>query len=172
MAELDLDALPAWLRRQRWFGGKGAEIASVRVVDEARLGALAVATIEVRYGDRPPERYLLPLRGGADGPLEDALDEQSCRTIFDVLRERREIRTQAGILRGERFDAADSPLSRLPERPTVRRLSAEQSNTSLVFGEAVILKLIPKPGGGGKPGRGVGAVLGRGGVPADPPLAR
>src|SRR5207248_1447537 len=41
---LDLGALPEWLQRQRWFGGKGAQIASVRIVDEARLEGLHVAT--------------------------------------------------------------------------------------------------------------------------------
>ena len=44
MDSLDLGALPAWLRRQRWFGGKGAEIASVRVVDEANIGESVIDT--------------------------------------------------------------------------------------------------------------------------------
>ena len=71
---------PAWLQNQRWFGGKGASIASVRTVDEARLGDLQVANIEVTYRDgRPPERYLLPLRDGSRAPLEEALDRKSTR---------------------------------------------------------------------------------------------
>jgi len=162
MSGLDLVALPAWLQRQRWFGGKGAPIASVRIVDEATIGDLHVAAIEVRYaGDRKTERYLLPLRRDTDTPLEEALDERSCRAIFDILREGREIRTRAGILRGERVDAPDSPLERLPERPTVRRLSAEQSNTSIVFGEAVILKLIRKLDQGRNPELEIGELLAR-----------
>src|SRR3954467_10868596 len=125
MAGVDLVALPAWLQRQRWFGGKGGLIASVRVVDEASIGDLHVAAIEVRYtGSRNPDRYLLPLRRDTDGPLEEALDEQSCRTLFDIVRERRQIATRAGALRGERFDAPGSPLQTLPGRPAVRRLYA------------------------------------------------
>src|SRR5712671_273849 len=162
MAGLDLVALPAWLQRQRWFGGKGASIASVRVVDEATVGDLHVAAIEVRYtGGRNPDRYLLPLRRGTDDPLEEALDGQSCRTILDIVRERREIGTRAGVLRGERFDGPDSPLDTLPERPAVRRLYAEQSNTSIVFGEAVILKLIRKLDQGRNPELEIGALLAR-----------
>src|SRR5436190_1528562 len=123
MSGLDLVALPAWLQRQRWFGGKGVPIASVRIVDEATIGDLHVATIEVRYErGRNSERYLLPLKLDSDAPLEEGLDEQSCRAIFDVLRERREIRTRAGVLRGERWDAPDSPLHALPDQPSVRRL--------------------------------------------------
>jgi predicted trehalose synthase len=162
MSGLDLVALPAWLQRQRWFGGKRARIASVRVVDEATIGELHVATIEVRYAEgRNPERYLLPLRRDTDAPLEEALDERSCRVIFDVLRDRREIKTRGGVLRGERLDVPGSPLDSLPERPTVRRLSAEQSNTSIVFGEAVILKLIRKLDQGRNPELEIGALLSR-----------
>ena len=170
MAGLNLLALPDWLRGRRWFGGKGTPIESVRVADEARLGALHVVTLEVRYAkERPPERYLLPLRPD-DAPLEEALDDDSCRAIFDVLRERRQVPTKSGRLIGERFDAPGSPLATLPERPAVRRLSAEQSNTSLVFGDAVILKLIRKLGEGRNPELEVGALLARRGFDATPAL--
>jgi maltokinase len=162
MDSLDLGALPAWLRRQRWFGGKGAEIASVRVVDEANIGDLRVAAVEVGYaGTRSPERYLLPLSRDTDGPLEEKLDADSCRAIFDIMRGCREVRTRVGVLRGERFDGPDSPLRTLPEQPAVRRLSAEQSNTSIVFGEAVILKLIRKLDQGRNPELEIGALLAR-----------
>ena len=170
MVAVDTARLPAWLQRQRWFGGKGAEIAGVRLVDEALLGDLQVATIEVSYRGRPPERYLLPLRQGAEAPLEEALDEESSRAIFEVLRGRKQVPTRAGRLRGERFDGPDSPLSTLPARPTVRRLRAEQSNTSLVFGEAVILKLIRKLDQGRNPELEIGALLARRGFRATPAL--
>ena len=171
MAGLDLDALPQWLQRQRWFGGKGASIASVRVVDEATIGDLHVAAIEVRYGgNRNPDRYLLPLRRETDDPLEEGLDQQSLLTLFGVLRECREIRTRGGVLRGERFDGADSPLRTLPRHPTVRRLSAEQSNTSIVFGDAVILKLIRRLDQGRNPELEIGALLARRNFRSTPPL--
>jgi len=162
MAGLDLGALPAWLKRQRWFGGKGAAIASVGFVGEASLGELHVAAIEVRYSDgRATERYLLPLRRETDAPLEEALDDAACLAILDVMRDRREIRTRAGVLRGERFDGPESPLDRLPPRPAVRRLTAEQSTTSIVFGDAVILKLIRKLDQGRNPELEIGALLAR-----------
>ncbi|HET9754585.1 MAG TPA: sugar phosphotransferase, partial [Myxococcales bacterium] len=171
MADLDLDALPAWLSTRRWFGGKGRPIASVRVADEARLRHLRVLTLEVAYRSGPsPERYLVPLREGMDVPLEEALDEESCRIVFGILRERREVRTREGVLRGERFDAQGSALDALPERPGVRRLSAEQSNTSLVFGDAVILKLIRKLVPGRNPELEVGALLARRGFRSTPAL--
>jgi trehalose synthase-fused probable maltokinase len=158
---------PGWLKARRWFGGKGEEIAAVRIVDEAALRDLRVLTIEVQYASsRPAERYLVPMRGDVD----EALDDESCRAILDVMRDRREVRTRAGVLRGERFDSEDSPLARLPEHPQVRRLSAEQSNTSLVFGEAVILKLIRKLERGRNPELEIGALLARRGFRGAPRL--
>src|SRR5438067_2068895 len=143
---------------------------SLVLVAEAGLDGLHVVTIGVRYdGERPAERYLLPLKPD-DAPLEEALDEQACLAILAILRGRRAIRTRGGALRGERFDGPDSPLSSLPERPTVRRLSAEQSNTSLVFGDAVILKLIRKLDQGKSPELEIGALLARRGFRSTPAL--
>src|SRR5512140_3251595 len=153
---MDFAALPAWLRTRRWFGGKAAQITSVRDVDEAKLGDLRVVTLEVTYADRPPERYLLPMRGEA---LDEALDEEACRAILEVIRGAREVRTRAGVLRGERFDSA--AFEALGAKPSVRRLSAEQSNTSLIFGDKVILKLLRKLERGRNPELEIGAVLKR-----------
>jgi len=171
MAALQFPGLPEWLQGRRWFGGKGAKISEVRAVDEARLGVVDLATFEVSYAaGRRSERYLIPLLPGAHGPMEEALDDESCRAIFEVIRGRREVPTRAGRLRGERFDGPDSPLSTLPERPKVRRLSAEQSNTSVVFGDAVILKLIRKLDAGRNPELEIGALLARRGFRSTPAL--
>ena len=157
----------AWLKRQRWFGGKEAEIARVRVVDEASLGGLSLLALEVSYREgRPAELYLLPQRPGS----EEALDEESGRAILEVLRRGLCLRTRAGRLRGERLDGPESALDALPERPAVRQLSSEQSNTSLVFGEAVILKLIRKLQRGKNPELEMGEVLARRGFRGAPAL--
>ena len=157
---MDLAALPAWLKTRRWFGGKSAQISGVRAVDEARLGDLRVVQLEVSYADRPPERYLLPMRGEA---LDEALDEAACRALLDVMREEREVKTRAGVLRGERFGDLDFS-------GAVRRLSAEQSNTSIVFGDKVILKLIRKLEKGRNPELEVGALLRKRGFRSTPEL--
>jgi trehalose synthase-fused probable maltokinase len=162
---MDWDAAPAWLRTRRWFGGKNAPISAVRSADEARLGGLRVITLEVAYEDRPPERYLLPIRGDS---LDEALDEDSCRSILDLIRARKQVPTQAGRLRGERFD--DGAFEALGPSPKVVRLSAEQSNTSIVFGDQVILKLIRKLERGRNPELEVGGKLRARGFRATPEL--
>jgi maltokinase len=168
---LDLDAVPAFLQGRRWFGGKGAPIAGVRAVDDLLLlPGFRVVTIEVSYrGGRPPERYLLPLLPGPR--LEEALaDDGALRALLGLIRDQRTLPTAAGTLRGERVGGEGSPLDALGEAPAVRRLSAEQSNTSIVFGESVILKLIRKLEPGVNPELEMGAFLARRGFRATPPL--
>ena len=168
-----MEALPRWLQSRRWFGGKGARIASVRALDVAELSAgLHVVALEVTYaGGRPPESYLLPLKPTADGSIEEGLlDDGAARSVLDAIRSRRSLKTEAGELKGERFDAAGSPLDRLEAVPAVQRLSAEQSNTSIVFGEQVIVKLIRKLDRGVNPELEIGAHLARQGFAATPAL--
>ena len=156
MAAIDVASLQA----QRWFGGKGATIASVRTVDELRLtGRLQLEIIEVAYAaGRAPERYVL-----AEG-IEDA---EGAVALLDLMRGGKMLATRNGTLRGERFG---SGLHSLPARPAVRKLSAEQSNTSLVFDDLVIMKVIRKLEHGVNPELELGAFLGKHGFLSTPPL--
>lgn len=167
---MDFDALPSWLQGRRWFGGKGRPIRSVRAVDRVLIGdALLVITLQVDYGADDREYYLLPLP--PSGALEEAmLDDTAARAVLDQIRERRTTATEAGSLRGERFDRAGSAFEQLAGKPTVRRLSAEQSNTSIVFGDRVIVKLIRKLEPGVNPELELGAHLMKRGFAATPPL--
>src|SRR4051812_46182290 len=119
---MDLQALPSWLQGRRWFGGKGRAIRTVRAVDRVSVGeALLVVALQVDYASGEREYYLLPLP--PSGALEEALlDDAAARAVLDLIRERRATRTEAGNMRGERFDRAGSALDQLPGKPTVRRL--------------------------------------------------
>jgi len=172
MLPVDLSSLSAWLSQQRWFGGKGAPIAAVRDLDRAQLAPGSLfAAVEVEYGSRPAERYALALRPwtGTSG-IAEGLDDDAARALLGVIRGRLRIATAAGALQGERFDKPDSPLDQLSRIPSVRRLGAEQSNTSLVFDDRVILKLIRKLESGANPELEVGAFLARRDFRGTPPL--
>jgi maltokinase len=173
MLPIDTSLLAGWLPQQRWFGGKGAAIASVRDVDRAQISpGLLLATVEVSYREgRPPERYALALKPWTGVPgIVEGLDDDAARALFGIVREKRRIATAAGALQGLRFDQGDSDLDRLAKVPPVRRLSAEQSNTSLVFDDKVILKLIRRLEPGVNPELEMGAFLARRGFTATPPL--
>jgi len=173
MLPIDMQALPAWLSQQRWFGGKGAQVAGVRDLDRAQISpGLLLSAVEVSYAPpRPPESYALALRPWTGkGGIVEGLDDDAARALLGVVRGRLRIATAAGALQGERFDGPGSPLERLSPAPAVRRLGAEQSNTSVVFDEGVILKLIRKLERGVNPELEIGAFLARNGFAGTPPL--
>ena len=170
---IDMQSLPAWLSQQRWFGGKGAAISGVRDLDRAQLSpGLLLSAVEVRYEPpRPSESYALALRPWTGkGGIVEGLDDDAARALLGIVRGRLRIATAAGALQGERFDGPDSPMERLSRVPAVRRLDAEQSNTSLVFDDRVILKLIRKLEPGLNPELEMGAFLARSGFAGTPRL--
>jgi maltokinase len=163
MLPVELSSLSVWLSQQRWFGGKGAPISAVRDLDRAQLAPGSLfAAVEVEYATRAPERYALALRpwSGASG-ITEGLDDDAARALLGVIRGRLRVATASGALVGERFDKPGSPFDQLSRVPTVRRLGAEQSNTSLVFDDRVILKLIRKLESGTNPELEIGAFLAR-----------
>jgi trehalose synthase-fused probable maltokinase len=156
-------SLPGFLPGQRWFAGKGRRIRSVSLLDWGALdeapGAgswLILVTVEYEAG--PPEAYWVPLavapgdatperpvgRLDASGALVgDALDDPaSCLALLAGFQEGRTIPTEQGTVRFASTGAL--PLRAPDERSAPRRLGAEQSNTSVVFGDALILKAFRK----------------------------
>ncbi len=145
---IDLTKLPDYLRNQRWFAGKAWPIKSVSVVDHAVVEMpsgrnFMLAVVEVLYELGHPDRYLLPVLSSAEG-IQDAFeDEEALRATFGLIREKREIPSASGKLVGEWLDTPEG-LMALPSPLPVRRMQVEQSNTSVVIAEKVILKVIRK----------------------------
>lgn len=174
MNRVDLEKLPEFLLAQRWFGGKAWPIKSVAVIDHATLpdkpGCPVLAVIEVRYELGSPERYLLAVHPEADGGVKDALQEDELtRAVLELIRRGGELSSGAAKLRGERIGNGGT-LDTLPQAPQVRRLNVEQSNTSIVFEEKVILKVIRKLQLGINPEYEMGRFLAKTGFRATPAL--
>jgi maltose alpha-D-glucosyltransferase/alpha-amylase len=156
--------LPDFLCKQRWFGGKSRKIRSARIVDWAALDGIrtALALAEVRYEQGPAETYFLPLsislheRADAiresapaavianlttpQGPgiLNDATyDDESCAAFLSLIENNSELTTRHGRIRG----ALSGGLAMNGAPRTVRRPAAEQSNSSVLYGDRLILKL-------------------------------
>ncbi|MGQ0507491.1 MAG: phosphotransferase [Myxococcaceae bacterium] len=146
MNSVELEKLPTYLQARRWFGGKAWPIKSVSVLEHAQLpnGRGTLAMVEVTYGLGSPERYVMPVVSDAQGQLQEALDhDDAARLLLSLIRDSATLAMGAGTVRGLRFDEK-GPLNSLRRDPDVRRLSVEQSNTSIVFDEKVILKVIRK----------------------------
>ncbi|MCE9671167.1 phosphotransferase [Myxococcus stipitatus] len=161
MTTLDLTKLPEYLKHQRWFAGKAWPIKHVTVVDHTTLQGtpcgMSLAVVEVVYGLGQPERYLLPVKPSPDG-VRDALEDDDClRAIFGLIRDGGQLPSASGRVVGE-WIGGDEGLAAGPQTP-VRRLMVEQSNTSVVLGEQVIIKVIRKLEAGVNPEHEVGRFL-------------
>ncbi|MBV8574116.1 MAG: maltose alpha-D-glucosyltransferase, partial [Acetobacteraceae bacterium] len=162
---LEKEILPAYVPKRRWFASKGEKFGAVRIAYSVRLpkstDPVLLLEIEVQVGDRT-ERYALPLGGApehAPGPLVTQL-------ALSRLRRGREVGylTDAfaldGLARGIIAGLQSGTALALPEGeirfaptslmqdlelapdPEIRRLSAEQSNSSLVIGDRLVLKIV------------------------------
>jgi trehalose synthase-fused probable maltokinase len=158
---VNLAQLPDYLRKQRWFAGKAWPIKHVSVLDHvvvprAEGEPFVLAVVEVTYELGNPEWYALPVVHHADGN-HDALEEDaSVRALSELVRTGGRIPSASGQLVGEALEVDGKGL---PKDPPIRRLSVEQSNTSVVLGETAILKVIRKLQPGANPEYEVGRFL-------------
>jgi len=149
--------LRTWLPEQRWFAGKGRRVTELALLSATELHPgclhLLVSTRHDTAADLPGDCYqlllgvreVLPPRlahtrigRASEGPLAgmmvyDALQEPRSA---DLLLERLRTPGTVGPLRFEREAHVAIPAGLTP-----RLLDAEQSNSSLVYGDSYILKI-------------------------------
>lgn len=156
--------LADWLPGQRWFGAKGRPITRVRSRTAATLWPdnprVEVRLVTVDYADSagvPREIYHVPLsfRRLADPTLAHAVlgdannpDTGRSEWVHDALRDRDATRVWIDLFANE-ARIADVAFHVRPEADLSPGapgdiLSAEQSNSSLIYGENAILKLFRK----------------------------
>ncbi len=85
------EALPDYLRRRRWFGGKARKIKSARILESVPVDGEGLphwTLVRVEYVDGDPETYLLPL-SFASGPKADAIAREAPQAVV-AARARRE----------------------------------------------------------------------------------
>lgn len=154
------DLLAQWLPAQRWYGGKGVAISQVRIAAETRLPGgtdVRVTLLDVDGADGGTERYQL-LVGRRTGELEQRLEHAVIGQVddvvaYDAVHDHDAMAALLGLLatggdvEGLHFTNAGD----IDPGWTSRVLGAEQSNTSVVFGDAVILKLFRRLQPGANP---------------------
>ena len=175
---VDSDALTRFLLARRWFGAKGGRPSGAKFREIIPLpwdgGRMMLTTVDVTITADRTERYQLPLArldGAATeaaapravlakvdggGVIADAVEDPS---FLDAL--------GTAIARSERIDGdevrwlfepiADVGHQLAGQRPKVG--SAEQSNTSIIFGDRAILKLFRRLEVGENPDVEIGRFL-------------
>ena len=150
--------IPADLASRRWFRSKQRTIADISVVDQSPIGPGMLVVLEVGFVDGgPPERYLAPAVDGRD-PIDG-------EGLWSALAEAMGRDERIGAFTARR--AAGFEPGPLDER----RMTVEQSNTSVVLGERLILKLYRLLEPGDNPDLEISAFLTDAGFADTPALA-
>ena len=157
VAAIPEEQLQAWVLEQRWFASKAREVAQLNVLEAVTLREeapmLVLALVEARFQTGTHELYQLPLglRAAGEGWDDRVIAEVDGWTVYDALgdgalarellhriRGSSEVGAEHGILR---FRWAESARAGLGGSVEVRPVGVEQSNSSIVFGDELILKV-------------------------------
>ncbi|MFN8499037.1 MAG: putative maltokinase [Anaerolineae bacterium] len=180
--------LPAYVHPRRWFGAKTRRIAGAQIVDTIPLtgagGTAYFTLVRLAYADGGGDTYVLPLTfaphervahwlrdvphavvavvesGDGVGVLFDALfDPAFCAALLDLIAGRGRAGGEVGALQATPTDAfaalrGDPATLLAPKVGT-----AEQSNTSIIYGGRLIMKVFRKLEPGINPDLEIGVFL-------------
>jgi maltose alpha-D-glucosyltransferase/alpha-amylase len=181
-------ALPDHLRGRRWFRSKGRTMTAVTVADAAVLPlapasqlAGALVLLDVAYADGPGETYCLPLAarpapalppdavplarlGAPDGDwvLYDGLDDPAvCLALLRRVEDADDLSARVGTFGFDRTPVLSRATGGAHPMPvaTLRRLRGEQSNTSVVCDDRLVLKVFRRVDPGENPDLEIGRFL-------------
>lgn len=162
--------LPSYLYQQRWFGAKARQITATAIVDlvpivyAERLAYLLL--IEISYSEGQPDRYALLLTHNLEDELSEQLqakpsalfarvqssagkgllvdgllDPAFAAALLSFVDAESEFQGEKGRMRIS-HSAAFERLRGSAQQPLPAKLgAAEQSNTSLIYGDRLIMKL-------------------------------
>jgi trehalose synthase-fused probable maltokinase len=159
------DALREHVVSQRWFGSKSREVAHLDVLETVPLRGsppcLDLALVEVRFHPGTHELYQLPLgrRPVSEGWDEGVIEQRDGWTAYDAMADAELVRQLVDcIARGADVEREQGTCEFHPVGDglaggfaDVRPMGAEQSNSSVVLDERVVLKVYRRLGAGINP---------------------
>jgi trehalose synthase-fused probable maltokinase len=178
--------LPAFLMKQRWFGGKARRISSAELTDVISIPAPTQAAllliVSVKYADNTYESYALPVlrvadttqaaeaeglflkvqtdAGAAPIILTDALkNEEFLGVLLELIQRKATVRGEKGELRALQTATYSRLYPTSAGRLKPKSAGAEQSNTSVIYGSHLILKFFRRMQEGINPDLEIGKFL-------------
>jgi maltose alpha-D-glucosyltransferase/alpha-amylase len=191
--------LPAFLQGQRWFSGKGRRLRSIAVEEALPIRRdgppIYLTFVNVQYSEGTGETYFLPLTystgedaslrlrqspqavvlrikspAGQDGILYDAVfDDSLSKIALRAISIRQRLKAGSGELVGSRTPTLRQLTIDEPMR--VSLLRGEQTNTSVVFNDKLLLKFFRKVEAGVNPDLEIGRLLTSRGFASSPRVA-
>jgi maltokinase len=166
LTALDEERLGEWLLGRRWFGSKAEDVSQTHVLDVVTLDdgppAVAIAAVEARFptGIHAIYQLLLGMRAAGDGWTADRLDDVGGLTVYDAFADPEaaavvpRLFAEGATIQGEHAtvefrwgDEFDRPRPEAEVRP----MGAEQSNSSVVLDDTLVLKLFRRLEAGENP---------------------
>jgi maltose alpha-D-glucosyltransferase/alpha-amylase len=171
--KLEEKILPEYIKKCRWFGGKARVIQKMEISQNIEVplkdAKASLLIVEVHYNEGLPESYLLPLSFSEQETEEDIRDNfpqaviasaaiQNTRgyifdaaysedfrmSIFNLMSRRRKIKNDGIELNLYMQKEAGKNLEENGTPMTSKILNAEQSNTSIIYGNRYFMKLYRK----------------------------
>lgn len=181
------DALPDYLRAQRWFGGKARTISSAKLADALPIDAADceayIAILRVEYADNTYQNYLLAVSVTDQPNPQGSITTRDGLTLYDAtFNPGFTLGLLSSIQNGSRYGgpsgeivASHAPALKTLDLTSIGTLTpsimgAEQSNTSIRYGDSLILKLFRRLEEGITPDLEIGRFLGEQHYANTPPL--
>jgi maltose alpha-D-glucosyltransferase/alpha-amylase len=168
--------IPTFLSRQRWYRGKALTIDTLSVRDWAVLleGKAAMILVDVRYTngvtetyslqlmlfdhgqvealcEKHPEAVFAPCRNGQGALCDATYDDRFCQWMLQAIEHDERVDFAAGFLRATAGPFLGSLRGDTGANLSPHRSMAEQSNTSVLYGNHLILKLFRRVEAGSNP---------------------
>ncbi len=155
---LDEESLREWVQEQRWYASKSRAVTGIEIVEGVLLSddpSLFLALVQTRFATGTHELYQLPLglvRGG-ERSSERAIARTSDWSAYDAVAAPDHLLELVRLMdAGAEIDAAEGrftfhrtdAMTRISESARVRLMGVEQSNSSVVIDDGIVLKVFRK----------------------------
>ncbi|HSV30380.1 MAG TPA: putative maltokinase, partial [Candidatus Omnitrophota bacterium] len=178
---LEAEVLPAYLQLRRWYADKDVGLDGCELLRWGELatsrGTWLITLVAVRRADGGMTTYQLPLamswgeehgpsgltlsrlrRGARVGLLTDAYcSDDFLLALVEAMRTGAVIQGTYGNVAGRATRALEAV--ELPEMPAIHHLGVEQSNSTAIIGDTLVLKLFRRPAEGVNPEVEIGRFL-------------